>query len=96
LTWVFSSGTEAGIDPAQKKDWTGTVPPVEEGAMTNDATYELVHSSTPGALSQAVRERINQGWWPMGTPFVHGDRFIQAMVLERPGDNRPRKTSGGG
>jgi len=43
-----------------------------------------------------VRERINQGWWPMGTPFVHGDRFIQAMVLERPGDNRPRKTSGGG
>ena len=51
--------------------------------MNDSPTYELVHSSTPGELSQAVSERINDGWWPMGTPFVHGDRFIQAMVIER-------------
>jgi hypothetical protein len=72
------------------------VPPVEEGSMMNDATYELVHSPTPGELSQAVSERIDQGWWPMGTPFVHGDRFIQAMVFERPADKRLRKTTGDG
>jgi hypothetical protein len=62
----------------------------------NDTTYELVHSPTPNGLSEAVSERIHQGWWPMGTPFVHGDRFIQAMVLERPSDKRLRKTTGDG
>jgi len=62
----------------------------------NEATYELVHSATAGELSQAVSERIEKGWWPMGTPFVHGDRFIQAMVLERSADKRLRKTSSDG
>ena len=62
----------------------------------NDTTYELVDSPTPSELSQAVSERINLGWWPMGTPFVHGDRFIQAMVLERSADKRLRKTSSDG
>jgi len=64
--------------------------------MNDPTTYELVHSSTPGELSQAVSERIEMGWWPMGTPFVHGDRFIQAMVLERSPDKRLRKNSGDG
>ena len=71
-------------------------PPVEEGSMMNDTTYELVHSATPNELSQAVNERIEKGWWPMGTPFVHGDCFIQAMVIERSADKRLRKTSGDG
>ena len=62
----------------------------------NDTTYELVDSPTPSELSQAVSERINLGWWPMGTPFVHGDRFIQAMVLERTTDKRLRKTTSDG
>jgi len=62
----------------------------------NDTTYELVHSPTPHELSEAVSERISRGWWPMGTPFVHGDHFIQAMVLERGTDKRLRKTSGDG
>lgn len=61
--------------------------------MIDEATYELVHSPTPSELSQAVSERINDGWWPMGTPFVHGERFIQAMVLERPADKRLQKPS---
>ncbi len=64
--------------------------------MHDANSYELVHSSTPGELSQAVSERIEMGWWPMGTPFVHGDRFIQAMVLERSADKRLRKTSSDG
>ena len=64
--------------------------------MHDANTYELVHSSTPGELSLAVSERIEMGWWPMGTPFVHGDRFIQAMVLERSADKRLRKTSSDG
>jgi hypothetical protein len=64
--------------------------------MNDSPTYELIHSSTPGELSQAVSERIDDGWWPMGTPFVHGDRFIQAMVIERSADKRLRKTSGDG
>jgi hypothetical protein len=72
------------------------VAPVEEGSTMNDATYELVHSATPGELSQAVSERIEQGWWPMGTPFVHGDRYIQAMVFERSADKRLRKTTSDG
>ena len=62
----------------------------------NDTTYELVDSPTPSGLSQAVSERISLGWWPMGTPFVHGDRFIQAMVLERTTDKRLRKTTSDG
>jgi len=62
----------------------------------NDTSYELVHSATPSELSQAVSERIEKGWWPMGTPFVQGDRFIQAMVLERSADKRLRKTSSDG
>ena len=62
----------------------------------NDTTYELVHSPTPHELTEAVSERIRKGWWPMGTPFVHGDHFIQAMVLERGADKRLRKTSGDG
>ncbi len=52
----------------------------------NDATYELVHSPTPNELSEAVSERISKGWWPLGTPFVHGEHFIQAMVLEHCAD----------
>jgi hypothetical protein len=62
----------------------------------NDTSYELVDSPTPHELSEAVSERIRKGWWPMGTPFVHGDRFIQAMVLERTTDKRLRKTTSDG
>ena len=49
----------------------------------SDTTYELIHSPTPGELSDAVRAKIDEGWWPIGTPFVHGEHFIQAMVQER-------------
>jgi hypothetical protein len=62
--------------------------------MKNDCTYELVHSPNPTELSQAVSDRIEDGWWPLGTPFVHGERYIQAMVFDRPTDKRLRKTSG--
>jgi hypothetical protein len=68
--------------------------PVREGAMKNDCTYELVHSASPVELSKAVSDRIEDGWWPLGTPFVHGERYIQAMVLDRASDKRLRKTSG--
>ena len=50
--------------------------------MSDNTSYELVHRPTPGELSQAVQEKIDQGWWPLGTPFVHGEHFIQAMVFE--------------
>ena len=48
--------------------------------MSDNTTYELVDSPTPGELAQAVSERINRGWWPLGTPFVHGERYVQAMI----------------
>lgn len=48
--------------------------------MRENRSFELVHSPTPGELSQAVDRRIREGWWPLGTPFVHGEHYIQAMV----------------
>jgi hypothetical protein len=48
--------------------------------MNHDSSLVLVHSPSPGELERAVSERIAEGWWPLGTPFVHGERFIQAMI----------------
>ncbi|MCU0234070.1 MAG: hypothetical protein MUE90_08595 [Thermoanaerobaculales bacterium] len=48
--------------------------------MSHDSSFVLVHSPSPGELERAVSERIEEGWWPLGTPFVHGERYIQAMV----------------
>jgi hypothetical protein len=50
--------------------------------MKSDSTYELIHSPTPTDLSREVLHRVELGWWPLGTPFVHGERYIQAMVHE--------------
>ena len=50
--------------------------------MSDDTTYQLVHSPSPGELTDEVSKRISEGWWPLGTPFVHGEHFIQAMVQE--------------
>jgi hypothetical protein len=49
--------------------------------MNNKQVYELVHSSDPNELSRFVDDRIAEGWWPIGRPFVHGEQYIQAMVL---------------
>ena len=51
--------------------------------MSETPTYELVYSPTPGELSQMVSDKIDQGWWPLGTPFVHGECYAQAMVTEK-------------
>ena len=48
--------------------------------MRQENTYALVHSPSPHELTQEVRQRIEHGWWPLGTPFVHGEQYIQAMV----------------
>ena len=55
--------------------------------MDSKQIYELVHSPTPADLSDAVDDRIGDGWWPVGRPFVHGEQFIQAMVLDRSSDD---------
>lgn len=55
--------------------------------MKSDTTYELVHSPSPTDLSREVLQRVEQGWWPLGTPFVHGERYIQAMVHENHAEN---------
>ena len=61
--------------------------------MSEAPTYELVYSPTPGELSQMVSEKIDQGWWPLGTPFVHGERYVQAMVTEKSGYRDPGETT---
>lgn len=48
--------------------------------MNESPNYELVGSPTQAELSQMVRDRIDQGWWPLGTPFVHGENYVQAMT----------------
>ncbi len=64
--------------------------------MNSESIYELVYSPTPTELSETVTERISEGWWPLGTPFVHGEDYIQAMVLDRIPDKRLRRSSGEG
>lgn len=54
--------------------------PAGRRLMRQESTYALVHSPSPHELSQEVRQRIEHGWWPLGTPFVHGEQYIQAMV----------------
>ena len=48
--------------------------------MDAKQVYELVHSADPHDLSKHVDDRIAEGWWPVGRPFVHGEQYIQAMV----------------
>ena len=50
--------------------------------MSQTATCELVFSPTLNDLSDAVTDRMVEGWWPLGRPFAHGENFIQAMVLD--------------
>ena len=58
--------------------------------MSQTATCELVYSYTLDDLSEAVTDRMVDGWWPLGRPFTRGEHFIQAMVFEpRLDDRRP-------
>ena len=50
--------------------------------MSQTATCELVFSPTLNDLSDAVTDRMVEGWWPLGRPFSQGETFIQAMVLD--------------
>ena len=61
--------------------------------MSQTATCELVYSPTLNDLSDAVTDRMVEGWWPLGRPFAQGENFIQAMVLDPTFDERDPKTS---
>jgi hypothetical protein len=50
--------------------------------MSHTASCELVFSPTLNDLSDAITERMVEGWWPLGRPFAQGENFIQAMVLD--------------
>lgn len=50
--------------------------------MNDNPTCELVYSSDPNQLSETISDRIAEGWWPIGRPFVHGEHYIQAMVRD--------------
>jgi hypothetical protein len=50
--------------------------------MSQTATCKLVYSPTLNDLSDAVTDRMVDGWWPIGRPFEQGEHFIQAMVLD--------------
>jgi hypothetical protein len=50
--------------------------------MSQTASCELVSSSTLDDLSSTVTNRMVEGWWPLGRPFIRGEQYIQAMVFE--------------
>jgi len=50
--------------------------------MSQTASCELVSSSSLDDLSSTVTNRMVEGWWPLGRPFIRGEQFIQAMVFE--------------
>ena len=50
--------------------------------MSQTATCKLVYSPTLNDLSDAVTDRMVDGWWPLGRPFEQDEHFIQAMVFE--------------
>ena len=56
--------------------------------MSQTATCELVYSPSLDDLSDAVTNRMVEGWWPLGRPFTRGEHFIQAMVFEPRFDDR--------
>ena len=56
--------------------------------MSQTATCELVYSPSLDDLSDAVTNRMVEGWWPLGRPFTRGEHFIQAMVFEPRFDER--------
>jgi hypothetical protein len=60
--------------------------------MSQTATCELVYSSSLDDLSDAVTNRMVDGWWPLGRPFTRGEHFIQAMVFEPRIDDRSGST----
>ena len=59
--------------------------------MSQTASCELVSSSSLDDLSSAVTNRIVDGWWPLGRPFIRGEQYIQAMVFEPRIDEQNRK-----
>ena len=60
--------------------------------MSQTATCELVYSPSLDDLSDAVTNRMVEGWWPLGRPFTRGEHFIQAMVFEPRFDERQHAT----
>jgi len=50
--------------------------------MSQTASCELVSSSSLDDLSSTVTNRMVEGWWPLGRPFIRGEQYIQAMVFE--------------
>ncbi|MCW8983737.1 MAG: hypothetical protein OQK55_00215 [Thermoanaerobaculales bacterium] len=58
--------------------------------MSQTATCELIYSPSLDDLSDAVTNRMVEGWWPLGRPFWRGEHFIQAMVFEPRFDERNR------
>ncbi len=59
--------------------------------MSQTASCELVRSPSLDDLSDTVTDRMVQGWWPLGRPFIRGEDFIQAMVFEPRFDEHSRR-----
>ena len=60
--------------------------------MSQTASCELVSSSSLDDLSSTVTNRMVEGWWPLGRPFIRGEQYIQAMVFEPSFDGQDRRT----
>ncbi len=62
--------------------------------MSRAGKYELVSAGTSEQLAEKVNEKIDEGWQPFGSPFIHGGNILQAMVIaKKMATKRLRKTS---
>jgi len=59
--------------------------------MNQQNVFELLSAPYPVELSEAVNDKLTQGWQLFGHPFAHDGDFYQAMVGKLPDDKRLRK-----
>ena len=58
--------------------------------------YELLSAPYPAELSEAVNQKLEEGWSLCGSPFAHAGEVFQAMIRQKPDDKRVRRSTGDG
>lgn len=53
------------------------------------ADYEILYAKESDDLTVAVKQKIIDGWQPLGSPYFTNAHHRQAMVLLEPCDHEP-------
>jgi hypothetical protein len=62
--------------------------------MSQVHEYELLAAPYPAELSEAINQRLSEGWSLCGSPFAHGGEVFQAVVRAKQDDKRVRRNTG--